>query len=347
MHIIRVRNVAEALPIGLQHLEHKGEPVPSRNGPTLESPGVVMTVYERPLERIILDPVRDCNPFFHFIEGMWMIAGDNRVGPLTLFNKRMAEYSDDGTTLNGAYGYRARFHFGVDQFNKVRQMLIADPGTRQAVVGLWDPAKELNATSKDKPCNDMIMFRIRGGFLDMTVCNRSNDVIWGAYGANAVHFSMIQEWMAASVGCMVGSYTQVSNSFHVYTDLPLWQKYQSGEWRPNEHVVNPYDRPGVVTALTGLFPTMVDARLAQEEAMGFFNILGTGAPLHATITGGYAATLRSFVMADVVRPLVMAWVNHKNGAQEAALSAAERIASPDLSVACTEWLARRYNKEVA
>ena len=55
--------------------------------------------------------------------------------------------------------------------------------------------------------------------LDMTVCCRSNDVVWGAYGANAVHFSVLQEYMAARIGVAVGTYTQFSNNFHVYTNV--------------------------------------------------------------------------------------------------------------------------------
>lgn len=342
MHLIRVRNVAEALPLGLQYLARSGRPVPSRNGPTLEAPGVVMTVYDNPTERFVLDPVRNCNPFFHFIEGLWMIAGDNRVGALAHFNKRMLDYSDDGLTLNGAYGHRARFQFGVDQLDAVRMRLLNDRDTRQAVVCLWDPAKDVNAITKDRPCNDLITFRIRDRHLDMVVHCRSNDVIWGAYGANAVHFSMIQEWLAASVGVRVGTYTQVSDSYHVYTDLPLWKQYMSGEWRPYEHVVNPYDRDDVYPVQ--LFEDHEEALLAQQEAVGFFNILGTGAPLDATITGGYASALKSFVFSDVVRLMVLAWVNHKNGQPSAALACTDRIAAPDLRVACQEWLERRYTQ---
>lgn len=52
----------------------------------------------------------------------------------------------------------------------------------------------------------------------MTVCCRSNDLILGAYGANIVHFSMLQEYMAGKLGKMMGSLTQLSNSLHIYPD---------------------------------------------------------------------------------------------------------------------------------
>jgi hypothetical protein len=62
------------------------------------------------------------------------------------------------------------------------------------------------------------------GKLDMTVTNRSNDMLWGAYGANAVHFSYLQEFVAAAIGVPVGTYYQVSNNLHVYTQNEVFAK---------------------------------------------------------------------------------------------------------------------------
>jgi hypothetical protein len=50
----------------------------------------------------------------------------------------------------------------------------------------------------------------------MTVFCRSNDLIWGAYGANAVHMSILQEYVACGLARPVGHYWQVSNNYHVY-----------------------------------------------------------------------------------------------------------------------------------
>ena len=57
----------------------------------------------------------------------------------------------------------------------------------------------------------------------MTVCNRSNDMLWGAYGANAVHMSMLQEYLASRLEIAVGEYTQISDSFHVYQN-DVWER---------------------------------------------------------------------------------------------------------------------------
>jgi len=48
-------------------------------------------------------------------------------------------------------------------------------------------------------------------------------MIWGAYGANVVQFSMLQEYMAGKLEIEMGSYNQISDSFHVYTNNPQWK----------------------------------------------------------------------------------------------------------------------------
>jgi hypothetical protein len=130
----------------------------------------------------------------------------------------MADYSDDGKTFHGAYGFRWRRHWKTDQMLAVAKRLKEDPGTRRAVIGMFDPGVDF-IDSKDIPCNTHIYFRRVGPEhekLQMTVCNRSNDLIWGACGANVVHFSVLHEWMAAAVGCEMSSYFHFTNNLHIY-----------------------------------------------------------------------------------------------------------------------------------
>lgn len=216
MITISVDNVNDALKDGIKLIHSHGVAIPSRNGATLEVPEPVSTVYHRPYEKVLLSKVRDANPFFHLMEAMWILAGRSDVKFLSEFNKRIVNYSDDGVVFNAPYGYRMRSHFHMDQVEEVVSMLKSDPGSRQAVCQIWDP-DDLPLNVKDKACNLGTVFRIRNSKLDITVFNRSNDMVWGTYGANAVQFSMLQEYVAAKIGIPVGTYTQVSNSYHVYT----------------------------------------------------------------------------------------------------------------------------------
>ena len=106
-------------------------------------------------------------------------------------------------------------------------MLRADPDSRRAVLQIWDAEADLGVPSKDIACNTQAMFKVRGGQLNMLVSNRSNDIVWGCYGANAVQFSMLLEYMAARIGVAPGTYRQVSDSFHAYHDTwPEDQRYR-------------------------------------------------------------------------------------------------------------------------
>lgn len=245
---LAVRNVNDALPAALQLLQERGAARETRNGPVRYFTEPVMTVYHSPKERVLFNPARDANPFFHLFESLWMLAGRDDVKFVKRFVKRMATFSDDGKTLHGAYGRRWLSWFGYDQLQVIINELRKDPNSRRCVLSMWD-GHELNyngggdllkATSggKDVPCNTQAFFAISvDGRLDMTLINRSNDIVWGAYGANAVHFSYLQEFVAAGVGVEVGRLYQFSNNLHGYdsTVLPLVEK------GGHEFTANPYD----------------------------------------------------------------------------------------------------------
>lgn len=211
------------------------QPEPTRNGPALVHPELVTTVYACPAERVLFHAGRDANPVFHLMESIWMLAGRNDVAFLQQFNQRMGDFSDDGKTFNAAYGHRWRVHFGRDQLHEVVKLLRRDPQTRQAVVQIWDSA-DLNRKTRDKACNTQVVFDVRQDRLNMTVFNRSNDLWWGAYGANAVHFSVLQELVAAATGHRIGVYRQVSNNLHLYTEL-----YDAAKYLQSPPVAEEYD----------------------------------------------------------------------------------------------------------
>jgi hypothetical protein len=222
---ITARNVNQAFSSIFWRLKAEGlKPEPTRNGPALVIQEPVITTYKYPQERVLFHPGRDANPIFHLLESLWMLAGRRDVHFLQLFNSTIARYSDDGKVFNAAYGYRWRRHFGHDQLDEVIKLLRRDPASRQAILQMWDDA-DLTARTKDKACNMSAVFDTRGGRLNMTVFNRSNDIWWGAYGANAVHFSILQEFVACALNMRCGVYRQVSNNLHLYTELYDAQRY--------------------------------------------------------------------------------------------------------------------------
>ena len=109
-------------------------------------------------------------------------------------------YEQDGLMWNHAGDHATVF----DQLQTCVHLLRENPGDRRVVISIWDPSRDLAEDVKDVPCNTHMYPRIREEkgcpVLELTVCCRSNDIIWGATGANAVHFSFVQEWMAAQIG---------------------------------------------------------------------------------------------------------------------------------------------------
>lgn len=227
MLVISTRNVNRAWPVGLRHLSTVEERQKSRVGEVVAYPTPVTTVYQRPMERVLFCSRRNANPWFHLFESMWMLVG--RDDPQWLdryvsdFSSRFAE--EDGR-MHGAYGKRWRGIFPAlfhpsqtsDQLEVLADLLRSDHTTRQAVLTMWSPQIDLLAPVLDKPCNTQVYFRPhQHGSLDMTILCRSNDMIHGAYGANAVHMSVLHEYMCARAGYTMGTMYQVSNNFHAYT----------------------------------------------------------------------------------------------------------------------------------
>tara|TARA_R100001443_G_scaffold89198_4_gene95680 strand:- start:2222 stop:3262 length:1041 start_codon:yes stop_codon:yes gene_type:complete len=331
MKVINARNVNDALLLGIDLFNDKTNyrVQESRNGDTYEAIDPVTTVYNHPWERVCLITERDANPFFHYIEGLWMLAGRKDLKPLTFFVNSMKDFSDDGKTLWGAYGWRWRDYFHKDQLDIIITMLKTNPDDRRCVLQMWDANKDLNRQGKDVPCNTNIYFKVRDNRLHMTVCNRSNDMLWGAYGANVVHMSMLQEYIASMIGVSMGVYRQVSDSFHVYLN-PVWDKVKDIEIDiyTQREVKNPYDSLDEHVAL------ITDCDSFDRELKRFFNIN----PMDFDVVD-YGWQNAAFI--DIAIPMMQCYAAYKIGEFDYAYEKAGNIKAHDWKKACLEWIRKR------
>lgn len=344
----------------------------------------VTVSYLRPRERVLLNEARDANPFFHLYESLWMLAGRNDLSPLTYYLSSYADFSDDGKTVNGAYGYRWRsasryFHEDaedgpkigrawVDQLKLVIEHLRAKPNSRRAVLSMWNVEDDLFKvdSSKDVCCNTHAYFSVETGdcpqcngkgyegnqatgplpcikcggephevhrYLNMTVCNRSNDLVWGMLGANVVHFSILLEYLAAHLGLEVGTYNQFTNNLHVYTE----------RWEPRRWVVDQekkrtmhdpkpfsYEDSSMVIVPLVLHPEKFD-----EELIDFVE-------RHSGDNLGMAYSEPFF--KHVAQPMMVAYHHHKRRDYSNALIAAHDIMATDWKTAAVRWLERRQRR---
>lgn len=140
-----------------------------------------------PRNRRIVSPVRSLSQGFAVGELCWYLRGDDDLATMLYYNKRMSQFSDDGLTINSAYGARI-FNPGTvidvqpSQWELCLEELRRDPDSRRAVMHInrpMDLRRAVAAGSRDVPCTMSVQFLIRDRRLHMHVLMRSNDVAWG------------------------------------------------------------------------------------------------------------------------------------------------------------------------
>jgi thymidylate synthase len=234
----------------LNTLIRHGKVTSPRNLKTLELLGVSLRV-DTGLGNIIYHPYRNLNYKFMVAEWLWIVEGSNQVKVLSQYNKKIAQFSDDGETLAGAYGPRINA-----QLDWVHHVLVLED-TRQAVITIWTPTP---AASKDIPCTVALQFLKRGEYMNLIVTMRSSDA-WLGIPYDFYSFSMLLNLVASYHGCQVGFVQMNLGSSHLYeTDLAEAKKVINSPgqgmvaWSPRV----PYDVP------LDVFRTLHDPTLGLE-----------------------------------------------------------------------------------
>jgi thymidylate synthase len=88
-------------------------------------------------------------------EVAWQALGTRDVGFVRKYTSMWDKFVEaDGVTVEAAYGYRWRNHFGRDQLGLAVETMYYDPSNRQVVVCAWDPSSDAlgSAVRKNVPC---------------------------------------------------------------------------------------------------------------------------------------------------------------------------------------------------
>lgn len=191
----------------------------SRAGSTREVLHAVVHLRD-PRQRWITTRVPAMNPAFALAEVLWILLGRNDSRFVTFFNTQLPRFAGAGRTFSGAYGHRLRRAYGIDQLERAASALRHNAESRQVVLRIWDSALDLPNMAgvpahEDVPCNIVSLLKVRAGALHWTQIIRSNDILLGL-PHNLVQFTSLQEVMAGWIGVEVGTYTQLSDSLHVY-----------------------------------------------------------------------------------------------------------------------------------
>lgn len=201
----------------LGRIYREGETVQSeRTGfATKAIPGVTYEL--NPAAGFPLLTVRKMFPKFFCAETVWFVAGHKHAGFLRQFTKGWDAFLEDDGTVETAYGYRWRHHFGRDQLLDLVEHLREEPTSRQGVVMMWDPRDDGLRAQKKKnvPCPFTWTANIIGNKLNLHLIVRSNDMVLGNPN-DVADFALLQAMIAQELGVAVGKLTVSISHAHIY-----------------------------------------------------------------------------------------------------------------------------------
>lgn len=201
---------------------------PSRIGKTLEIMKVVFSV-SNSRNRWITHRVPMISPAFAIVEVFWLLDGRDDADFINNWNPVLKKYAGDVEHYYGAYGNRLKYNFGHNQIEKAYNALLHNPSSRQVVLQIWDPEKDLPKfdgipNSDDIPCNISSIIKIRDNKLEWSQIMRGNDLFRGT-PYNFIQFTMLQEIMAGWLNLELGEYLYFTDSLHIYeSDLAKFSK---------------------------------------------------------------------------------------------------------------------------
>jgi len=235
-------------------------------GDTRELIGVALRVL-KPRARLSISENRG-KPFSALGELLWYLSGSDT---LQFIEPYVSRYKDDAVAgiLEGAYGPRLLdLREGINQFDSIHQLLQERPGSRRAVIQLFN-AEDIATAHKEIPCTTTMQFHMRNGVLHMSVTMRSNDAYWGL-PHDVFCFTMIQEMMARRLGAEMGEYYQYVGSMHVYEkhlgqmNEYVAEGFQQTREMPPMSEGNPFDMVGRLLKIEGRLRAG-EAIVAAEE----------------------------------------------------------------------------------
>jgi len=242
----------------------------SRLGLTRELLHVCFSIGD-PRQRWVFSRYPGISPAFAIAEVFWILSGSSNSDFINYWNPALPHFIGNVKQYYGAYGYRIRKQYGVDQLELAYNALNNNPSSRQVVIQIWDPRTDLpnsDGTPRDLdiPCNISSMLKVRNGELEWMQIMRSNDLYRGT-PYNIVQFTVIQEIISGWLGLNVGSYNQVSDSLHVYEhDLELFKNTSSnGNFNTDSLAVTKSVFDSILPNFYGLLLSLSCCELTKEN----------------------------------------------------------------------------------
>ena len=209
---VNVNTLDEAFEYWYNLLTSNTDAVESRDGNVVGEVINAITVIDDPTRCIMKSDIRKLPMRYCIGELLWYLSGNKDLKEIQKYTKNWDRMSDDGITVNSNYGHCIQYKFGFNQWEYVKNMLLENPNTRQAVIHIKTAD---NTPSKDVNCTICLQFFIRDNKLYLTVYMRSND-LWTGFPYDVFQFTAMQILMSMALGIELGSYTHMAGSLHLY-----------------------------------------------------------------------------------------------------------------------------------
>jgi thymidylate synthase len=273
VHLFENKTANEAWHVAATKFRESGAPhiQGGRGGLTRELLHSVFSI-EDPRQRWVPSRSPAMNPAFALAEVVWILNGRNDSALINYWNPKLCHYSGNEAKYHGAYGFRLRHHFNLDQLDRAYRALRENPDSRQVVLQIWDPIVDLphetgEPQAADIPCNICSILKLRNNKLEWLQVMRSNDLFRGL-PYNFVQFTCLQEILAGWLGAELGHYIQVSDSLHIYeSDASRILDFDFVEGKSNddnlsvEKGLSDY----VLSELSFRMNALMDSEINQEE----------------------------------------------------------------------------------
>ncbi|MFN8473879.1 MAG: thymidylate synthase [Anaerolineae bacterium] len=286
-----------------------------RGGSTVELLHAVFCIGD-PRQRWIVSRHPPLNPAFAIAEVIWILNGRNDAKFLNYWNRQLPKFAGYSDIYHGAYGFRLRRHFGVDQLERAFLALQNNSSTRQVVLQIWDPAIDFpnpdgEPVNPDIPCNILSMLKVRNGKLEWLQVMRSNDIFRGL-PHNVVQFTSLHEIVAGWLGIEVGSYHHLSDSLHLYqNDLPSISVDLSvhAEQNPDSLMLPKRESERVLDTMAQSIDHMIQPVLTQQELEGLARHSHLPAAYHNLLLVLCAEAARRRAWAEMAQDIIARCTN--------------------------------------
>ena len=232
---LQTETLDDAMRLTIELILSSGEPIKPSKGSAKELFGVTVEI-TNPLARISRTETRG-KPFSCLGELCWYLAGSNELDFIEYYIPAYRKSAEEGVIFGG-YGPRLFNWEGLNQFEKVADLLRKKPDSRQAVIQLFD-ADDLLEDHEDVPCTCTLQFMLRQGRLHLITYMRSNDAYLGL-PHDVFCFTMLQEIMARKLSAEIGTYKHTVGSMHLYNrNIPSAKRFLDEGWQPTTDPMPP------------------------------------------------------------------------------------------------------------